>query len=131
MPWARVGDRMTGEILFDTDPTPLARASDPATSHRAAKSAAIRSGSQKHTLLRAYAMAGGVGLTDEEAASVTRLDQARSCCWWKRCSELRQAGYISDTGRTRTSVAGEQRMVCEITAAGRAAVAGYTHQVAA
>lgn len=131
MPWARVGDPVSGEIMFDVVPVAPARHTDHSTSQQAAKAVAMRAGSQQHMLLRAYGMAGGVGLTDEEAASVTRLDQRPSCCWWKRCSELRQAGYISDTGRTRTSVAGEQRMVCEITEAGRTALGGHAQQVAA
>lgn len=102
----------------------MRRNTDPATSHAAATSAAPRTGSQKATLLRAYAIAGDIGLTDEEAASITRLDQRPSCCWWKRCSDLRRDGFIEATGRARAGQAGDRRMVCAITPEGRLAVMG-------
>lgn len=109
---------------MNADTSTMYRRTDPDTSREAALSAAPRAGSQKAMLLRAFALAGGIGLTDEEAASVTRLDANRACCWWKRCSELRAAGFIADTGRRRPGVAGERRMVCAITESGRMAAEG-------
>lgn len=127
-----------GQIMFDapavvadTHPLVMVRASDGATSHRAAQAAAPRTGSQKHRLLIAYKVAAAHGLTDEEAAEITGLAGLRSCCWWKRCSELRQAGLIADSSRTRQSLAGEQRMVCVITAAGRDVLSAAREQQAA
>jgi hypothetical protein len=101
-----------------------ARSSDPATSHRAAKSSGlrIRAGSQRARLLTAYADAGDYGLTNEGAGIVTTLADLHGCCYWKRCDELRKAGYIRWTDETRTSRAGEAQRVSVITRAGLAAL---------
>jgi hypothetical protein len=40
----------------------------------------------------------------------------------RRCSELRQAGLIVDTGDRRPTVTGSAAMVCAITDAGRRAL---------
>ena len=37
---------------------------------------------------------------------------------WKRCSELREAGLIQDTGQRRDSTYGSEVMVCRITSKG-------------
>lgn len=94
-----------------------ARKSDPHTSKAAGASAAMRAGSQKHILLQAYADLTA-GLTDEEAGHNSGLARKPKCCYWKRCSELRQAGLIAVTGETRASSVGEQQQVCAITEAG-------------
>jgi hypothetical protein len=86
------------------------------TSKRAARNIAPRTGSQRRTLLEAYADGP---LTDEEAGQWTGLADLPRCCYWKRCSELRQAGWIAPTGETRLSTAGERQQVCEITLTGR------------
>ena len=86
------------------------------TSKRAARHVAPRTGSQRRTLLEAYADGP---LTDEEAGLWTGLADRPRCCYWKRCSELRQAGWIAPTGETRPSTAGEQQQVCQITLLGR------------
>jgi hypothetical protein len=96
-----------------------ARDTDPDTSRTATRTLGVRAGSQRHTLLGAYATVTG-GLTDEEAGTVTGLADSPRCCYWKRCSELRQAGYISPTGGARASTAGELQQVCRITEAGMA-----------
>ena len=101
---------------------PAYRTTDPATSRAGAASVRVRAGSQKALLLRAYSLAGPFGLTDEEAAYITRLSDNRSCCWWKRCSELRAGGFIASTGNQRKGQAGESRMVCAITTDGNTAV---------
>jgi hypothetical protein len=114
-----------GVCALDTRPG-RARATDPATSHTAADSVAYRSRSQKARLLAAYGhdyygRNGEVGLTDDEAALRAGLERS---CFWKRCGELRADGMIADTGTTRRGpIHGEPRMVCIITAAGRAVLA--------
>lgn len=101
-----------------------ARHTDPATSQRAARSRGlnIRAGSQRARLLTAYADAGDYGLTNEGAGIITGLAERPGCCYWKRCDELRKAGYIRWTEDTRTSRAGEAQGVSVITRAGLAAL---------
>ena len=101
--------------------SPGARATDPDTSRTAARRATVRAGRSRARLLASYAVddvfAGNGGLTDEQAAEWAGV-HPRSC-WWKRCSELRHAGLIADTGERRPGAAGPPRMVCAITDAGR------------
>ena len=92
------------------------RANDPATSTKAAQSLWVRAGSQRALLLSRYAVAD---MTDEEAGHASGLAILPKCCYWKRCSELRQAGYIATTGVTRTSSAKVEQQVCSITETGR------------
>ena len=92
------------------------RANDGATSTAGAKAMTVRAGSQRAKLLAVYY--SDVYLTDEEAGRVSGLSALPKCCYWKRCSELRQAGYIRTTGKTRVSSAGVEQQVCEITAEG-------------
>ena len=94
------------------------RSTDPETSKTATASLTVRAGSQRHRLLQTYAAALS-GLTDEEAGNASGLAQLPKCCYWKRCSELRQAGYIAPTGDTRLSSAEERQQVCRITDTGR------------
>lgn len=98
------------------------RGGDTATSRAPLPSLAVRAGSQRHKLLKQYA-AAPYGLTDEQAGQVSGLAELPRCCYWKRCSELRQAGFIASTGITRPSTAGEAQQVCVITDAGREALA--------
>lgn len=93
------------------------RKDDWSTSVEGAKSVALRAGTQKRRLLEAYAE--GATLTDEEAAERAELTHT---CYWKRCGELRDLGYIEFTGETRTGGAGVQRIVCSITPNGRLAL---------
>ena len=111
--WARVG-HANGWLGV--------RSGDGHTSRSPLPSLAVRAGSQRHTLLRHYG-AAPYGLTDEQAGQVSGLAELPRCCYWKRCSELRQAGYIASTGITRASTAGEAQQVCAITEAGREALA--------
>lgn len=97
----------------------LARSSDPQTSKDAAKAMRIRSASQKAALLREYADSDG--LTDEEAGMLSGLAHQKAG-YWKRCSELRKAGYIVKTGDVRQGSTGMAQDVCVITQAGRAAL---------
>ena len=102
-----------------------ARTDDPETSHKAGKSVKMRAGSQQARLLIAYDCASLRGLTDDEAGQLTGLGNQKGCCYWKRCSELRQAGYIVPTGETRLSQANEQQRVCVITLLGRTVAGGF------
>lgn len=67
-----------------------ARSTDPVSSHLAAIDSPGRV-SQRQLMLLAYGVTREY-LTDEQA-SVKAGVSPRSC-WWKRCSELRQMGYI-------------------------------------
>jgi len=105
-------------LTFDDLP-PAARSTDPATSHKAARSARVRAGSQCARLLAAYADAGDYGLTNDEAGVITGLAARPGCCYWKRCGELKDDfRYTRATDETRTSRAGESQRVCVITRAG-------------
>ena len=91
------------------------RRNDGATSTGGAKAMTVRAGSQRAILLAVYREQP---LTDEEAGNVSGLSMLPKCCYWKRCSELRQAGYIAPTGETRVSSAGVEQQVCRITTPG-------------
>jgi hypothetical protein len=100
-------------------PVAPARSTDPATSHAAAKAVTVRAGNQRHTLLGAYR--DDAVLTDAEAAHRVGLLGTRSC-WWKRCSELREGGFIEVVGVATDPQTGSQAQTCRITHAGRAAL---------
>jgi hypothetical protein len=88
----------------------------------------VSADSQRGRLLLEYWDAAGGGLTDEEAATAARIPD-RSC-WWKRSSELRQAGLIQPMEdaegsiMTRPGAAGMPRVVCVVTPEGEAMAAG-------
>ena len=92
------------------------RRNDSATSGAGAKAMTVRAGSQRAKLLATYFREQY--LTDEEAGRASGLALLPKCCYWKRCSELRQAGYIKPNGKTRISSAGVEQQVCHITAEG-------------
>lgn len=99
--------------------TPAARRRDPATSQQGAASVKMRAGSQRAKLLHAYSVAPesrGHGFTADEAAAWAQLPA--TSCYWKRCSELREAGLIVPTGETRQGRAADEQMVCRITDTG-------------
>lgn len=99
------------------------RPTDPATSKQAAESRdnRLRWGSQRHKLLVEFYVAGAAGLTDEEAGKASGLYQSRAC-FWKRCGELRDLGFIADTGVTRKSSCNHDVGVCVITQSGLVAL---------
>lgn len=105
---------MTDKAIQLTFPT--ARTTDPKTSHIAGAKVLVRAGSQRWKVLQAYLQGAAI---DDEIGQITGLASLPNCCYWKRCSELRQAGYIEPTGDTRLSRANQQQMVCRITKAGR------------
>ena len=82
----------------------------------------IRAGSQRWDLLRQYVEHGP--LTNEQAGDLSGLSEKKSCCYWKRCSELLEAGLIEDTGEERRSEVGEMQRVCRVTAKGMAVIRG-------
>ena len=98
------------------DDLPLFRNFDPITSVKGAADVKLRRVSQAMQLLACYEYAD---LTDEQAGNMSGLADRPKCCYWKRCSELRSAGFIIDTQQTRESSAGSQMMVCAITEEGR------------
>ena len=95
-----------------------ARKTDPITSKAVGESpkVQVRWGSQRAIILKQYAI--HEELTDEEAGEYSGLRDNRSCCYWKRCSELRQMGLIKDTEKTKISEAGQRVQVCRITQEG-------------
>lgn len=102
------------------------RNSDPQTSVKGAVSVVVRKGSQKNRLLAVYALY--YGITDEEAGDISGLSKKPRCCYWKRCSELRQEGLIKPTGKTWKSSCGEDMQTCEITPAGIETLHKLTNQ---
>jgi hypothetical protein len=84
---------------------PTARDDDPSTSHDAGRAVAereskvldVRPGTQRAKLLAAYGRNSFTTLSDEQAASLADLHY-QGICWWKRCSELRQGGFIRVVG---------------------------------
>jgi len=90
------------------------RKSDPATSHHAAEDNRPRRMTQATRLLLAYA--DGWALSDEEAVKKAGLATAGSP--WKRCSDLRKAGYIQPTGELVLTAHGSKAQVCIVTEKG-------------
>lgn len=92
------------------------RASDPTTSRQAPAKAKRITAMQR--LLEVYTLHD---VTDEEAVELllghpaTLADEGKR----RRCSDLRAVGWIEPTGETRTNASGRQRIVCQITDAGR------------
>lgn len=97
---------------------PLARATDPATSHEGARAVRLRASSQAAKLLRCYAAAGERGMTSEEAGIAAGL-AIPGCSYWRRVSYLAEHGLIEQTDETRTSGAGCAQRVLRITDDGR------------
>ena len=92
--------------MITFDDLPLFRATDPDTSRQGAP----RRGSQAMSILGLYLHGD---LTDEQAVEVSGFVGG-----WKRCSDLRRLGYITDTGDRRMTLGGCKAMVCAITPAG-------------
>jgi hypothetical protein len=82
----------------------------------------VRAGSQRWDLLRQYVEHGP--LTNEQAGDLSGLSAKKSCCYWKRCGELLEHGYIADTGEQRRSQAGEMQRICRVTDKGLQAIQG-------
>lgn len=117
------GDQLSiDDALSELGRTIPSRKSDPETS-RAAEPVKVKAGSQRSYLLLAFhdfdRNSHGYGLTDEQA--MERCPGIRPTSEYsKRCSELREGGFIEPTGETRAGSAGPQRIVSRITDKGRA-----------
>lgn len=95
---------------------PAARTSDPMTSKLGEKDMRPRRGTQAMRLLVAYNHVDPslAGLTDEQAATAAGLNNGA----WKRCSDLRRAGFIEPTGLMGLSSFGSAVQICRITPRG-------------
>jgi hypothetical protein len=82
----------------------------------------VRAGSQRWELLRQYVEHGP--LTNEQAGDLSGLSDRKGCCYWKRCGELLEHGYIADTGEQRRSQAGEMQRICRVTDKGLETIQG-------
>lgn len=115
----------TGIFTPPAGHTVMARPDDPVTSRTSAdkvrqregsRFADIRRNSHRHRLLWVWHRQDG---TDADAATLAGLNRP-GVCFWKRASELRQAGYIEPTGETAIdSDSGHERIVWQITVTGR------------
>lgn len=106
----------SGDVgLFDLPP--VARNTDPSTSHAAVPDRAKR-GSDMMRLLDTYK---AFGRTDEEAAVASGMGTDGGH-YTKRCSDLRNGGYIQATGDSRRGSSGKQQRVCVITPKGHEAL---------
>jgi len=101
---------------------PLFRTSDPETSRQVRRSSV---NSQSMVLLAFYAKTT-LGLTDEQAAQRAEEAEYKINGYWKRCSDLRRAGLIEDTGIRRTLSSGASGMVCVITDEGLRVAGGQS-----
>jgi hypothetical protein len=115
--WAKAREKHMMMVMNGGQPY---RNSDPKTSRQAAENTVIKRGSQRFRLLVWY-NERLMGLTSEEAGELSGLAQ-KGAGYWKRISELRNMGYIQDTGQTRMAKTGNQQIVCQITRAGRLAL---------
>ena len=104
------------------DPRKRHRSNDHHTSVQGAYDVGFRAGTQKAKLLIAYF--DYPSLTADEAMRHAGVS-ARSC-YWKRCSELREMGYIEQVivggvAWERRGESGSMQIVCAITNEGRLA----------
>lgn len=94
-----------------------ARITDPETSHEVLKNKniTIKWGTHRYSLLMEYAE-NPDGLIDEKACELAGIADLASP--WRRCTDLRQGGYIQHTGQKEKSSRGCNQMVCKITEKG-------------
>lgn len=103
------------------EPRTLARATDPDTSHEAAKMLAGGAGTMRRDLLRVFAMERVGGYTAEEAADYAGYTPADGA--WKRVSDLLNAKLVQvDVGHERRGRSGRMQRVLRITDLGREAL---------
>ena len=84
--------------ITNTEPRLMTRSDGPATSVESAKSASLRSGTQKRNVLEQYLLHPD-GLIDDEAADLAGYSVAHGY-YPRRSNDLRREGRIVDTGRT-------------------------------
>lgn len=111
-------------------PFASSRSTDPSTSQEAGESVdqregptlTVERGTHRFLLLVSYFRGPDSGLTDRQAAWIAGISYP-GICWWKRCSELRQGGFIEPTGETWVdTTTGRPVRLCRITDAGRARI---------
>lgn len=90
--------------LFDAPP--MARSTDPGTSHAAAASAKALQGDHHRLILACLEQHGPA--SKDRIAALTRLNGTQVA---RRTVELQRAGQIEPTGTTATSTAGRQERV--------------------
>lgn len=112
---------MTGDLFPDLynpapDPlwTPVARTTDPETSHLAAKAAQAHFTADEATALRIHAQ-HSAGLTDFELADLAHIPQTSIGV---RRKALQRRGYVEDSGVKRPSPTRSPAIVWRITARG-------------
>ena len=100
-----------------------ARATDPDTSHAAAAMSRLGRNKLMFELLSSFSSGGHEGITDESAYEriSSRFPKAKRS-WWKRCSDLRQFGFIEPTGKKSRTETGAMARVCRVTPVGMAAL---------
>lgn len=106
---------MTSDSLFGWNPEreapvysrPVARRTDPETSHQAAAIAELKAVGNRALALSTL-RAHPAGLTDFELAELTGLQQNSV---GKRRGELRDAGLVEDSGERRPSTTGSPAIV--------------------
>jgi hypothetical protein len=96
------------------------RSDDHATSVAAGLKNVGRRGGQRRRIAFAFLWAWPRGLTDEQACELAGCPLKSSP--WKRCSELREWGYLEDTGDTRPTSTGSAAKIWKVSEAGRAAL---------
>lgn len=113
--------RLAGTIPVEDAPVAPARRAQPETSTISADASTWRRGSQRVRMLEAFRVADrrGDGLTDEEAATAAGIRAASSP--WKRASELRDLGFLEDSGERRATTSGSPAVVWRMTGLGRRA----------
>jgi DNA-binding transcriptional ArsR family regulator len=99
------------QMVLDEVLAPVARRTDPATSHVAAKRATVNAGTNRALALRLLREAPD-GLTDFELAERAGLQQTSI---GKRRGELRDQGLVCDSGRRRPAPSGSPAIVWEAT----------------
>ena len=95
------------QMSIDDLARPVARNTDPDTSHAAARYTEPRANTNRALALRVLAEHPG-GLTDFELAALTGLQQTSI---GKRRGELRDGGFVEDSGERRASPSGAQAIV--------------------
>jgi hypothetical protein len=103
--------------LDDVPVGPNVRLTDPDTSLAAGAQARITAGTLRAWALSCLGQAGDVGLTDFELADWTGRQQTSI---GKRRGELRDAGYVEDSGKRRPAPSGAPAIVWQLTPAGEA-----------
>lgn len=101
---------------------PLARNTDPATSHladaklrqREGDANEVRYGTKRYLALECFVVHGD--LTPEDVGVITAQDGI-----WKRVSDLKRDGFVEPTGATRISRQGREAEIYRLTDQGRAA----------